>query len=65
MHYDALRSKKIYRPKMIVWWPVLYSSQMILLTEQKHLTMCFVSGMGQGTKMDEYLENFQVGIPRQ
>ena len=22
--------KKIYRPKMIVWWPVLYSSQMIL-----------------------------------
>ena len=23
-------SKKIYRPKMIVWWLVLYSSQMIL-----------------------------------
>ena len=23
-------SKKIYRTKMIVWWPVLYSSQMIL-----------------------------------
>ena len=23
-------SKKIYKPMMIVWWPVLYSSQMIL-----------------------------------
>ena len=25
-------SKKIYRPKLMVWWPVLYSSQMILFT---------------------------------
>jgi hypothetical protein len=28
---DNIWSKKIYRPKMIVWWQLLYSPQMILL----------------------------------
>ena len=35
LNWDVLDdhwSKKIYRPTMIVWWPVLYSSQMILFT---------------------------------
>ena len=30
-------SKQIYRPKMIVWWPMLYSSQMILLNWQPYV----------------------------
>ena len=36
MNWDKLRwrcTKKIKRPKMIVWWPELYSSQMILFKD--------------------------------
>ena len=32
-------SKKIYRPMMIVWWQVLYSSQMILLGVSKRCSV--------------------------
>ena len=33
---DDHRSKKIYRHEMIIWSPVLYSSQMILFCESYH-----------------------------
>ena len=56
-------SKKIYRSKMIVWWPVLYSSPMILFFH--HLESCpryvRTGQLGHGTpRRPEIIDDFGV-----